>query len=584
MNLPIHDIRVILPFLTALLSVFLIAYFLSKGKKTSLLFTYILLQAFVVIWASGQVWEMLADNLQSRWPAVVLTVLGYGFAGFGWLLFCGFYTGNQKITKKRNIYLLLAPPVLSYCGVLTNKYHHLFIITMTLGKMNSDYDIIYWFIIATTYLYILTGIIIMIKYAISQLNDSRNQSLLLIISALIPLLTDILAEIGIIMNIKFIESCDLTLYSVSFSLLLFGVVSFKYRFLNIIPVAWQKIMNHMKESMMIIDRNGLVVNYNCSFEKNFPEFIQTGTEDLNIFTKQLSNRSDNIESAAIINAIQHGERSAISGELTLITPEWRCFSVYIQPILSQRGEIQGRIVLFNDVTQDKKMLQELHNKNSVMSVMNQELATANKQLKDYARTVEELAVAQERNRITRDIHDSVGHQMTLLIALLEVTTDLYEKNRPETKTKLLEATVTARESLQELRRSIRHQTENQDLLESLQKLIANFEASGIQIDFSVEGSKRDIQPRYAEVLYRICQEALTNAVRHGKARQAAIVLRFNFEMIGLDISDNGQGCQKITKGMGLTGMEGRVQELNGTIKYGSSEDGGFSITVKIPIK
>jgi signal transduction histidine kinase len=173
--------------------------------------------------------------------------------------------------------------------------------------------------------------------------------------------------------------------------------------------------------------------------------------------------------------------------------------------------------------------------------------------------------------------------MTLLIALLEVTTDLYDQNRSETKTKIIEAIGVARASLQELRRSIQHQTQIGDLLESLHKLIANFEASGIQIDFSVEGMMDDIQPRYSEVLYRICQEALTNAARHGKAKQAAIVLRFNLDTIVLDISDNGRGSQKITKGMGLRGMEQRVKELKGMIEYGAMKEGGFRIKVEVPV-
>jgi signal transduction histidine kinase len=585
MNLPFYHIRVILPFFTAIISISLIGYFLLIGKKKKLLFTYILLQVFVVIWASGQVWEMMASNLHSRWLAVVFSFLGYGYVGFGWLQFSGLYTGNRTIIKPRNIWLLLIPPSLSYLSLLTNNLHHLYITTFALKLNTSDnYGIFYWFFIAATYIYILTGIIIMIKYALTQLKDSRNQSILLIISASIPLLADIVVEIDTMMRTNFLGHLDVTLYSISLSLLLFGVISLKYRFLNIIPVAWQKIMNHMKESMLIIDRANTVVNYNHSFKNKFPEFIQTGTDDLGAFTQQLTKHCDGLsESNRIINAIRHGATDIISGELTLITPEWKCFSVYIQSILSKRGETQGRIVLFNDVTHDKKLLRELQDKNNAMSVMNQELAAANEQLKDYARTVEELAVAQERNRIARDIHDSVGHNLTLLIALLEVSADLYDQNSTETRSKLLEATKAAREGLQEVRRSIRHQTEIQDLLESLQKLAANFEASGIQINFSVEGVKNEIHPHCAEVIFRICQEALTNAVRHGKANQVTLILRFIGQNVNIHILDNGQGCQNITKGMGLTGMEERVRELNGMIEYGTYGESGFKISVELPI-
>jgi signal transduction histidine kinase len=215
--------------------------------------------------------------------------------------------------------------------------------------------------------------------------------------------------------------------------------------------------------------------------------------------------------------------------------------------------------------------------------MNQELAAANEQLKDYARTVEELAVSQERNRIARDIHDTLGHTMTLILALLEVSVILYEQDPKAAKVKLLEANRITKDGIKELRRSIRQKTGAQDLLESLHQLIAGFKSSGLQIDFSVEGGKDYLQPQYSEVIYRLCQEALTNAVRHGKAKRVVIILNFENQLIKLFIFDDGQGCQSIIKGMGLTGMEQRVQELKGTIEYGSNGEIGFNINVEIPI-
>ncbi|HEX3045189.1 MAG TPA: histidine kinase N-terminal 7TM domain-containing protein [Bacillota bacterium] len=583
MHLSFFDARVILLFITVLPSIILISYCLLKGRRTKLLYSYVLLQIIVAVWSTGQIFEMLARDRQGRWMALIYSYIAMCYIGFVWLLFCGLYTENQMITKKRSIFLLLIPPSLSYLLLLTNERHHLFLATLTL--VSDTVGILFWFNVMITYIYVSIGIVILIRYTFKQSKDSRIQPIFLILSALIPFVVDILSELQLILKTEFLGTViDLTPFSLSLSLVIFGVISFKYRFLNIVPVAWQKIMNHMKEAMLIIDRANAVVNYNRSFKNNFPKFIQTGTDDLGVFTQQLTNQCGGCsESNRIINAIRHGATDATSGELTLITPEWKCFSVYIQSILSQSGETQGRIVLFNDITHDKKLLQELHDQNDTMTVMNQELAFANQQLKNHARTVEELAVAHERNRIARDIHDSVGHNLTLLIALLEVSIDLYDQNSTETRAKLLEATVAAREGLQELRRSIRHQTGIQDLLESLQKLFANFEASGIQIDFSVEGIESDIHPQSSEVLYRISQEALTNAVRHGKAKQAAINLRFSPQMISLNILDNGQGCQMITKGMGLTGMEHRVQELNGTIEYGSSGEKGFCIKVQIPV-
>jgi signal transduction histidine kinase len=399
------------------------------------------------------------------------------------------------------------------------------------------------------YIYILIGIVIMIKYAIKQMSNSRSLSILLIFSALIPLLGNLLDQLQLFM----VGMIFFTPLSLLLSVILFGVVSFKYRFLNIIPVGWQKIINQMKEPMMIIDRMNTVVNYNKSFKNNFPEFIQTKTGDPNIFAELLSNRcSNHTESAPIIAAIQHGAKDDKSGELTLIIPEWQCFSVHVQPLLSKRGEIQGRIIIFNDVTYDKKLLQE-------------------------------LAVSQERNRIAQDFHDTLGETMTLINALLNVSIILCEQKPAEAKAKLLEARRVTMDGINELGRVIRHQTDIPNLTKSLYKLKADFEASGMQVRLSDKGMKDDIPPKVSEAIYKICKEALTNALRHGNASKTAIILRNNGQTVSLDISDNGHGCQTITKGMGLMGMEQRVKELKGTIEYRSSGEVGFNIHVEIPV-
>lgn len=89
---------------------------------------------------------------------------------------------------------------------------------------------------------------------------------------------------------------------------------------------------------------------------------------------------------------------------------------------------------------------------------------------------------------------------------------------------------------------------------------------------------------YAGVIYRICQEALTNSIRHGKARNISIVLRFSISMIKILIIDDGVGCSELHEGFGLSGMKQRIKELNGKIEYGSGGENGFSIFAEIPFE
>lgn len=238
--------------------------------------------------------------------------------------------------------------------------------------------------------------------------------------------------------------------------------------------------------------------------------------------------------------------------------------------------IQGRIITFSDVTGYRKLLAEVNEKNI-------ELSAVNEQLQEHLTLVEELTIAKERNRIARDTHDTLGHTLTLLIALLEVSSILCEQNPAETKMKLLEAIMVAKQGIKELRNSIHQKMEINNLYDSLQKLFANFEPSGMKVDFSVEGITNYLKPKHEDLIFRICQEALTNALRHGNAKRTAIILCFDNQAIKLYIFNDGHGCQKITKGMGLTGMEQRVKECNGNIEYGSNGEIGFNINVEIPL-
>jgi signal transduction histidine kinase len=219
--------------------------------------------------------------------------------------------------------------------------------------------------------------------------------------------------------------------------------------------------------------------------------------------------------------------------------------------------------------------------------MNEELIAANGQLQDYASTIEELAVTKERNRFARDIHDTLGHTLTVLVKMLEVSVITSKTDVDKTEGDIQKAVNIAREGLKDVRRSISGlssiKLEKKNLVIALEELIAEFsQNSGIDIHFSAEGIDMNLSSGHTDNIYRICQEAMTNAIRHGKAARIVIILRGNENVIKLNIFDDGVGCTQITKGFGLSGMEQRVKELNGSLEFASSEERGFNINVEIP--
>lgn len=199
--------------------------------------------------------------------------------------------------------------------------------------------------------------------------------------------------------------------------------------------------------------------------------------------------------------------------------------------------------------------------------------------------IREKSVIMERSRLARDVHDTLGHSLTLIIKLLEVCK--IAPNNDIVNDQLEEAIKIAQEGVQGVKLSISgildEKILNKDLISSLTILADEFEKnSGISVDVSTQGTVEEINKENAIVLYSVCQEALTNSLRHGKAKNIAIIIKFDSDAIKLSIFDDGVGCGKISKGFGIDGMEQRIKEVNGKMSYKSDKGQGFILNFEVP--
>jgi len=198
-----------------------------------------------------------------------------------------------------------------------------------------------------------------------------------------------------------------------------------------------------------------------------------------------------------------------------------------------------------------------------------------------------LIVEQERNRASKEVHDILGHSVTLVISLLEMMKMSYNKEPEFAKEKVSQAMEITRKGIGELKKSLTHKKDTNittnTLIEDLEKLTHEFSASGVEVEFITNHYKVKIQPKYYDTIYRICQECLTNALRHGKATKITIAVRFSEKSVDIIIADNGIGCKLFIKGNGIKGMEQRVNELDGFFSCGSPDGEGFNLHVTIPM-
>jgi signal transduction histidine kinase len=216
------------------------------------------------------------------------------------------------------------------------------------------------------------------------------------------------------------------------------------------------------------------------------------------------------------------------------------------------------------------------------------LEQANAQLRRYALRVEDVATLQERNRIAREIHDSLGHSLTAFNLHIEAALRLFQSDPDEAQALLIEAKQLAQNSLQNVRQSVSDlrssPLKGQSLQTALTELVSDFcRSTGITPDVEIELQQAISNDRQM-TLYRILQEALTNISKYAQANTVKISLSSNADQVQLQISDDGRGFDpnQITSGFGLQGMQERTQALDGNWQLKTQPHQGCQITVKIP--
>lgn len=216
-----------------------------------------------------------------------------------------------------------------------------------------------------------------------------------------------------------------------------------------------------------------------------------------------------------------------------------------------------------------------------------ELRTANAQLELQADQAAVFAVEQERHRLAREIHDAVGHSLTVVGVQLNAAECLIHQEPVRALDSIHKAQRASREGLAEIRRSVsclRVSPEERSLTESLTSLITGAERPGLKLTLQQSGKSRPL-PSLVEIsLYRCAQEGITNACRHAGASEITVHLDFTTDTrVALSVVDNGRGFSRIPDGShGLEGLRERAALLNGEFSAGTQQQGGGFCRMVVP--
>lgn len=216
------------------------------------------------------------------------------------------------------------------------------------------------------------------------------------------------------------------------------------------------------------------------------------------------------------------------------------------------------------------------------------LQTANEDLQRSAAQVKQLATAQERSRIAREIHDSLGHSLTALNIQLEGAIKLSQRDPQKSQTLLVEAKRLGSVALQDVRQSVATLRDSSPAKDSLYtRLNALMDtlrtSSGIMPNINIQ-LLTPLSEAVSMALYRIAQEGITNIVKHAGATAVDLSLIADESEIRLLLRDNGRGfdLSQTSTGFGLQGMRERAQAIGGQLTLNSQPGKGCELRVIIP--
>jgi signal transduction histidine kinase len=203
----------------------------------------------------------------------------------------------------------------------------------------------------------------------------------------------------------------------------------------------------------------------------------------------------------------------------------------------------------------------------------------------------ESAVAQERQRIARELHDVIAHSVSVMTVQAGAVRRLLLPNQEREREALLSVEATGRQALTEMRRLVGLLKEDsvmplyapQPSMKTLDVLVGTVREAGLPVELSVQGEQRELAPGVDLAAYRVVQEALTNALKYAGPARAWVSVEWAGDQLVLQVENDGKSnANGEGGGHGLVGMKERVAVVGGTLESGPRAGGGFVVTARIP--
>ncbi len=215
------------------------------------------------------------------------------------------------------------------------------------------------------------------------------------------------------------------------------------------------------------------------------------------------------------------------------------------------------------------------------------LSEANLDFQELATRVQRETEEQERKRIAREVHDIVGYTLTNIQMMMEAATDLVKGRKEGLEDLLVKSRNQAQRGLLETRRAMRNLRQSPVVQSNGMRRVAEVarifqRATNVSVRVHFGNTPPSFGSAIDEVIYRMVQESLTNALRHGNATEISVHFWAVEHAVRISIADNGTGSKEIVPGVGLSGMTERIAQIGGSMKAGNTTF-GFHVLAEIPL-
>jgi len=358
-----YDFSFILLLISTILVTALFILIMRTKNKSQMHYAFIFMIASIFIWSVGHILEILTTNAYGHTIMLYVYIyyLGLCFTPLS-ILLTGLIFTRTKIKFTFRYLVLFIFPIISYLILLTNNIHHLYFIKYSI--FNDKVVLGHYFIVHTigSYIYILFGLYFLVSFTIKNSGFFSKQSILIIVGVLLPLTLNILISLNILtLPVYF------TPISFSISIIFFALAILKFQFLNISPIALQRIVDLISDSYIIVNKNYEVIDYNKAFIDTFYNESQIKRkEDLFKLLDSISFTSEYKDRILQYNLISIDSRATEKYEEHIKTPFVDMyFSVEITPIYSSDLYL-GTIILFKDITQAKRDLETIQQNHAIL--------------------------------------------------------------------------------------------------------------------------------------------------------------------------------------------------------------------------